>query len=148
MASRSSRLSRLTLFALLLSSCKGPPPQATQPCVQANTAACEEGATTSAGVARLLICGSDGGGKTEWSVYSDCRGDGGCILQEGSLFCDTSKNTTGDQCAPPWEGKTRCEPATQARILRCESGILTSLLDCPAGTHCLAVDGGPPDCVQ
>lgn len=143
-----SRSSRLALLALLFSSCKGPPPQATQPCVQANTAACEEGSTTSVGLARLLFCGSDGGDKTVWSVYSDCRGDGGCILEGGSLFCDTSKNTTGDHCAPQSEGKTRCEPATQGRILRCESGILTSLFDCPAGTHCVAVDGGYPECVQ
>lgn len=145
-----SRWSRWTLFALLFSSCTSPPPQATQPCVQANTAACEEGVTASAGagLARLLLCGSDGGGKTVWSVYSDCRGDGGCTFQEGSLFCDTSKNTIGDHCSPPSEGKTRCEPATGARILRCESGILTSLVDCPAGTHCVAVDGGTPDCIE
>ena len=139
--------SRLTLFALLLVACKSTLPQATQPCVQANTAACEEGDPTDAGLARLLFCGSDETGKTVWTVYSDCRGDGGCAVQDGTLSCDTSKNTLGDHCAPQSEGKARCEPMTGTSILRCEGGLLADVVDCPAGTRCVPVDAGL-DCVQ
>lgn len=92
------------------------------------------------GYGRVLVCQS-----SKWTVYSDCRGNRGCTIQEdATLVCDTSGNTEGDHCAPPSEGKARCDPQVAASILRCNGGMLQKVAICDedAGLRCLPVDGG------
>ncbi len=128
------------LLGVLLAGCSTSSGQTGQPCSQTGAGACE--GPDGGPISHLLVCrASDAGTGNVWEVYSDCRGTRGCeVLADSSLSCDTTGNTEGDRCAPESEGKARCDPSKATNILRCESGVLTKVFDCPAG--CSRVDGG------
>lgn len=84
---------------------------------------------------QLLQCS---GGR--FVVYSDCKGEGGCMTDGQTVSCDSSGNGAGDRCAAA--GKYRCEPDGGAQILRCDEGVLTVQDTCPAPMICAYYDGG------
>lgn len=94
-------------------------------CRYVNDAACESGRD------RLLECREQ-----HWVSVADCRGPEGCVSTPESTSCDTSRNTVGDRCPPASEGKVRCDPMGQRRIIRCTGGVFEVAIDCPEFTRC------------
>lgn len=115
-----------------LAACPATQAQQGQPCGPVGTAACETSGS------RLLTCTPS----SVWAVYSDCGPtDAGCVVaSDGTIVCDTSRNTEGHACAPTSEGKARCEPVTRTSVLRCDGGVLQRVMECPGG--CAPTDGG------
>ena len=119
-------------MALLSTACLQPTAVgADGPCSSDDSAACDPQTQ------RLLQCH---GGRYE--VSSDCKGAGGCTVDDQTVRCDASGNGAGDRCPTESFGKIRCEPDAGRRILRCADGVLTVDGECPAPTICGLVDGG------
>lgn len=127
------RPSPLALLALLACGCAGGGANLSPgaPCASEGVGRCDGEAP------RLLQC--VGGA---YVVYADCKGPRGCTASGSTADCDTSGNGLGDRCAPPSEGKVRCDPDGGVNILRCVDGGLSLEFACPPGRTCGLGDAG------
>jgi len=130
------------LSAAGFASCPGaiPPAVAGGSCEVADGGATDGTATCEVSTQALLQCQSG-----TYAVLSDCRGDGGCAISNGTVTCDTSANSLGSHCAD--EGFARCAPDNAQLIMACDGGVLGAVFTCTSRSRCGYTDAGGVTCL-